>query len=66
MPGRPSPKAKFLLLLNNDTEVQSGWLDALCDTLEQDARIGIAGSKLLFPNGTLQECGSTSGGLAMA
>jgi hypothetical protein len=55
--GAAIAKGKYLLLLNNDTEVRSGWLNELHDTLERDAEIGVVGSKLLFPNGTLQECG---------
>ena len=46
-----------LLLLNNDTVVQDGWLDELTETLRLDPSIGIVGSKLLFPNGRLQEAG---------
>ncbi len=44
-------------LLNNDTEVQEGWLDELVQTFARDPAIGIAGSKLLYPNGLLQESG---------
>jgi O-antigen biosynthesis protein len=50
-------RGEFLVLLNNDTVVQPGWLGALVATLEGDASIGIAGGKLLFPDGRLQEAG---------
>ena len=55
--GAAVANGKWLLLLNNDTEVTPGWLDELCDTFERDPRIGIAGSKLVFPSGRLQEVG---------
>ena len=55
--GAAIAKGRWLLLLNNDTEVTPGWLDELCDTFERDPRVGIAGSKLVFPNGRLQEVG---------
>ncbi len=50
-------RGRFLFLLNNDTEVQDGWLDELVQTFERDPTVGIAGSKLLYPNGLLQEAG---------
>src|SRR5205823_10814562 len=45
------------VFLNNDTQVKPGWLDELYETLSRDDKIGIAGSKLLYPDGRLQECG---------
>lgn len=50
-------KTKYTVLLNNDTEVLAGWLDNLIDPLEQDQSIGLVGSKLIYPDGTLQEAG---------
>ena len=48
---------EFLLMLNNDTEVQAGWLDALLGTFVDKPDAGLVGAKLLFANGTLQEAG---------
>ena len=48
---------QYLLFLNNDTIVTPGWLDELTKTLEDDASIGVVGSKLLYPDGSLQEAG---------
>lgn len=48
---------KYLLFLNNDTQVQKDWLRELTDLMERDERIGLAGSKLIYPNGTIQEAG---------
>ncbi|MDH6592543.1 GT2 family glycosyltransferase/glycosyltransferase involved in cell wall biosynthesis [Variovorax sp. TBS-050B] len=50
-------RGKYILLLNNDAVVLPGWLDGLHDTLESDASIAIAGSKLLNQDGSLQEAG---------
>ncbi len=48
----------WVILLNNDTVVTDGWLDALVDMARHDDTIGIVGAKLLFPDGVLQEAGS--------
>ncbi len=50
-------RGKYLLFLNNDTQVQSGWLKPLVDLLEKDKTIGLTGSKLIYPDGMLQEAG---------
>jgi O-antigen biosynthesis protein len=48
---------EFLLFLNNDTQVQDGWLDALLAPFRSASDIGAVGSKLLYPDGALQEAG---------
>lgn len=50
-------KGKYLILLNNDTEAQPGWLEHLVQTAIQDPSIGAVGSKLLFPDNTVQHAG---------
>lgn len=50
-------KGKYIQLLNNDTWVQPGWLTSLASVLEHNDDIGIVGSKLVYPNGSLQEAG---------
>ena len=51
-------RGRYVLFLNNDTQVLPGWLDELVGTLESDWGIGLAGSKLVYPDGRLQECGA--------
>jgi GT2 family glycosyltransferase/glycosyltransferase involved in cell wall biosynthesis len=50
--------ANDVVLLNNDTFVTEGWLTALRDAAYSSEEIGITGSKLLYPDGRLQEFGS--------
>lgn len=50
-------KGKFLCLLNNDTQARKGWMENLLNTFYKDQTVGCSGSKLIFPNGLLQEAG---------
>ncbi|WP_196137731.1 glycosyltransferase [Aliikangiella sp. G2MR2-5] len=50
-------KGEFLFFLNNDTAVIDGWLDNSVKVFEENEQVGLVGSKLLFPNGILQEAG---------
>jgi len=50
-------RGKYIMFLNNDTTVTEGWLSSLVDLLENDADAGMTGSKLVFPDGRLQEAG---------
>jgi GT2 family glycosyltransferase len=55
--GAAAATGEWLVFLNNDTLPQPGWLEALLRHASSDERIGLVGSKLLFPNGTIQHAG---------
>ncbi len=55
--GAASARGEYICLLNNDTEVAPRWLDELVATFEGFPGTGYVGSKLLFPDGKLQEAG---------
>lgn len=50
-------KGEYILLLNNDTQVQPNWLAPLVELMERSSDIGMVGSKLIYPDGRLQEAG---------
>lgn len=50
-------RGKYILFLNNDTQVLPNWLSSLVELIERKDDIGMVGSKLLYPDGTLQEAG---------
>jgi GT2 family glycosyltransferase/glycosyltransferase involved in cell wall biosynthesis/SAM-dependent methyltransferase len=55
--GVAAARAPLVFLLNNDTEVTSGWLEPLLDAIGQPD-VGAVGAKLVYPDGRLQEAGS--------
>lgn len=50
-------RGKYIFFLNNDTNVQENWLKCLVDLVENNSKIGMVGSKLIYPDGRLQEAG---------
>ncbi|AMV02440.1 glycosyltransferase [Xanthomonas citri] len=50
-------RGDFVVLLNNDTIPQPGWLDRLIDTFTRYPGAGLVGAQLVYPDGRLQESG---------
>ncbi|HLL73873.1 MAG TPA: glycosyltransferase [Pyrinomonadaceae bacterium] len=56
--GAAVARGRYLVFLNNDTEVQPGWLSQLVATAERDPEVGAVGSLFLYPDGRVQEAGA--------
>jgi|GEM_PF-585303 len=50
-------KGQYIHFLNNDTQVQKEWLSSLVVLMQSNEKIGMVGSKLVYPDGRLQEAG---------
>lgn len=48
---------EYLLLLNNDTIPKHDWLTPMIELILNNPECGIVGSKLLYPDGTIQHIG---------
>ncbi len=50
-------RGRYIYFLNNDTEVKAQAVQALVELLDAEPRTGLVGSKLIYPDGRLQEAG---------
>src|SRR4051794_31472684 len=55
--GAAAADGEYLVFLNNDTVPVTGWLDELVAVADTHPKAAVIGSKLLFPNGTIQHAG---------
>jgi len=55
--GADAAFSDYLLFLNNDIEPTAGWIEPLINILDADRSVAAVGSKLLFPDGTIQHAG---------
>jgi GT2 family glycosyltransferase len=52
---------EYILFLNNDTIVTENWMDVLAAELDENSQTAMAGSKLLYPDETIQHAGVVFG-----
>ena len=50
-------RGQYIVMLNNDTRVADGWLDELIGSFALFPKAGLVGSKLFYPDASLQEAG---------
>ena len=55
--GASAARGKYLYFLNNDTEIKPNCIASLVEVLDTDKTVGAVGSKLVYPQGSLQEAG---------
>lgn len=55
--GAAHSRGSYIVFLNNDTIVTSGWLTKLHQKIDGNEQIGVVGPKLLYPDNTIQCAG---------
>lgn len=56
--GLRAASGNILVLLNQDCVVQPGWLDTLCQAVEQNSALGIVGGQILNADGSVNHAGA--------
>jgi O-antigen biosynthesis protein len=56
--GAAMARGRHLVFLNSDAWVRPGWLDPLVEVADADPGVAAVASRLLYPDGRLQEAGS--------
>jgi GT2 family glycosyltransferase/SAM-dependent methyltransferase len=56
--GAALARGEWIVLCNNDIEVQLGWLEAMLDCGESDESVGVVAPKFVSPDGSLCEAGA--------
>jgi GT2 family glycosyltransferase len=56
--GAALASGRYIVFLNNDAQVQAGWLTAMLEIFNGADDVGAVGPKVLFPDGRLQDAGS--------
>ena len=51
-------RGRYLLLLNDDSIIEAGFVDRLLGAFERDPSVAAVGGRILSADGTLQEAGS--------
>jgi GT2 family glycosyltransferase len=59
--GATAASGALLVFLNNDTEPEMGWLEALVGYADRRPKAEVVGAKLLYPTGTVQHAGVVFG-----
>lgn len=55
--GAAAARGRYIVLLNNDTEVSPHWIDRMVEPFDLYDDVGLVGAKLIFADGRLQEAG---------
>jgi hypothetical protein len=55
--GAQAARGRYLVFLNNDTIPKKGWLKSLVDEVTVHPDVAVVGSKLLYPDDTIQHAG---------
>ena len=50
-------RGRYVVLLNNDTEVSANWLKLMLDVFSNFDKVGVVAGKLIYPDGLVQEAG---------